>query len=131
VVQVGEGVVGTPNGVIEPLMQIGKARSDFLEVLKHRIDHFEGLINLFTDFRTGQDNFAANEDQENDLGLDHSIDQTREQLRFVRTEVVMARCKTLQADRELDVARANDVLDLEVRELCVEAELLDDARILS
>lgn len=68
----------------------GRAKSDLLEVLKHRVDHFKGLIDLFTDFRTGQDNLATNEDQEDDLGLDHSIDETREQLRFVGAEVVMA-----------------------------------------
>lgn len=42
---------------------------------------------------------------------------------------MMSTGQTLQANGELDVARANDVLDLEVRELCVEAELLDDPRI--
>jgi len=110
---------------------LDKAKSDFLEVLKHRVDHFKGLIDFFADFRTGQDNLTTNEDQEHNLGLDHSIDETREQLRFVGTEVVMARSKTLQADRELDVARTDDVLDLEVRELRVEAKLLNDARILS
>lgn len=44
---------------------------------------------------------------------------------------MMARCKTLQTDGEFDVTRANDVLDLKVRELGVEAEFLNDARILS
>lgn len=31
---------------------LGGARSDFLKVLKHRVDHFEGLVNLFSDFGT-------------------------------------------------------------------------------
>ena len=35
----------------------------------------------------------------------------------------MAACKTLQSYGELDVARADDVLDLEVGELGVEPEL--------
>ena len=43
----------------------------------------------------------------------------------------MAVCKTLQTDGELDVARADDVLDLELRELGVEAQLLHDARVLA
>jgi len=55
-------------------MQIGKARSDLFEVLKHRVDHFKGLIDLFSDFRTREDDLAADEYQENDLGFDHSID---------------------------------------------------------
>ena len=34
-------------------------------------------------------------------------------------------------NRELDIAGADDVLNLEVRELGVEAEFLDDARVLA
>lgn len=75
--------------MIEPLMQTLIARSDFLEVLKHRVDHFKGLVNLFSNFRTSQDDLAADEDQQHDLGLDHSVDETREQLRLIRAEVVM------------------------------------------
>lgn len=43
----------------------------------------------------------------------------------------MLGCETLQANREFDVAGANDVLDLEVGELRVEAELLDNTRVLA
>ena len=43
----------------------------------------------------------------------------------------MARCQTLETNRKLDVARADNVLDLEIRKLGVEPELLDDARILA
>jgi hypothetical protein len=57
---------------------------------------------------------AGNEDEQDDLGLHHAVDETREQLRLVRRESVMARGKTLQANGELDVAGANDVLNLEV-----------------
>jgi len=99
--------------------------------LEHRVDHFKGLVDLLTDFRTGQDNLAADEDQKDNLGLDHTVDETREQLRLVRAEVVMARSKTLQADWELDVTGADNVLDLEVRELGVESKLLNNASILS
>jgi len=98
--------------------------------LKHRVDHLKGLIDLFPDFRASENNLATDEDQEDDLRLNHTIDETREQLRLVRAEIVMTRCKTLQADRELDITRANNVLDFEVRELGVEAELLDNASIL-
>ncbi len=41
----------------------------------------------------------------------------------------MAVRKSLKTDGELDVARADDVLDLELRELRVEAKLLNDTRI--
>lgn len=78
------------------------------------------MINLVADFGTGENDFAADKDQENDLGLDHAVDETREQLRFVGAEVVMTRGKTLEADGELDIARADDILDLEVGEFGVE-----------
>lgn len=93
---------------------------------KHRIDQLESLIDLFTDLCSGQDDLTTNEDQEHNLGLHHTIDQTREELRLVRREIVMATSQTLKTDRELDVARADNVLDLEVGELGVETELLDD-----
>jgi len=77
--------------MIEPLMQIlAEPDLDFLEVLKHRVDHFECLVDLFADLGTSQDNLATNKDQEHNLRLDHSINKTREQLRLVRAEVVMA-----------------------------------------
>jgi len=63
--------------------------------------------------------------------LNHSVDETREQLRLIGAEIVVARRKTLEPNGELDVARADNVLDLEVRELRVEAELLDDTRVLA
>lgn len=99
--------------------------------LEHGVDHLKGLIDLLANLSTSQDNLATDEDQKNDLGLDHSIDETREQLGLVRAEIVMARSQTLQTDRELNVARADNVLDLEIRKLGVETKLLDDASILS
>ena len=96
---------------------------------KHRIDHLECLIDLLSHLGTSQDNLAAHEDQEYDLGLDHTIDQTREQLWLVRAKVVMTAGKTFETDRKLDIAGADDVLDLEIRELGVEAKLLDDTSI--
>lgn len=99
--------------------------------LKHRVDHLKGLIDLLTNLCTSQDNLATDKDQENDLGLDHSVDETREQLRLIRAEIVMARSQTFKTDGELDVARADNVLNLEIRKLGVETKLLDDASILS
>lgn len=95
------------------------------------VDHLESLVDLLADLGTSQDNLARDEDQENDLWLDHAVDQSWEQLWLVGAEVVVLGCETLQADWELDIARANDVLDLEVRELSVEAELLDDTGVLA
>lgn len=53
--------------------------------------------------------------------------ETREELRLVRTEVVMPRRKAFKTDWELDIARADDILDLEIRELSVKAEFLNDS----
>jgi len=72
------------------------------------------LVDLLADLGTSQDDLAADEDEQDDLGLHHAVDETREELRLVGRESVMARGKTLQANGELDVAGADNVLDLEV-----------------
>ena len=76
------------------------------------------MVDLFTNLGTGQDDLARHEDEQDDLGLHHTVDETREEFRLVGRESVMARSKTLQANGELDVARANNVLDLEVLLYC-------------
>ena len=98
---------------------------------KHRVDQLEGLVDLLADLSTSQDNLATDEDQENDLGLHHAIDQTGEEFRLVGAEVVVTRGQSLQTDRELDIARADDILNLEIGELGIEAELLDDTGVLA
>ena len=100
--------------------------SNLAEVREHGVDEIERLVNLFADFGTSQDNLAADEDEEHNLRLHHSVDETREQLRLVRAEHVMPAGQAFETDRELDIARADDVLNLEVKELGIEAELLDD-----
>ena len=72
--------------------------------LKHGVDHLECLINLLAHLRTSQNNLAAHEDQEHDLGLDHSVDETWEQFRLVRAEHVMTASKTFETDGEFDIA---------------------------
>jgi len=98
---------------------------------EHRIDQLESLVNLLTHFGASQDNLSADEDQEHNFGLHHAVDETGEEFRLIGAEVVMARSQTLQTDGKFDIAGADDVLDLEVRELGVEAELLDDTGILA
>ena len=98
---------------------------------EHRIDQLESRINLLTHFGAGQNDLATNENQEHNLGLHHAVDQTREEFRLVGAEMVVTRGQTLQTDGELDIAGADDVLDLEVRELGVETKLLDDTRVFS
>lgn len=102
-----------------------------VRTLKHRIDHLKRLIDLLSHLRTSQDNLARHEDKQDNLRLNHAIDETWEQFRLIRAEVVVLRCKTLQTDWELDVARADNVLNLEVGELGIEPELLNDTSVLA
>lgn len=44
---------------------------------------------------------------------------------------MMAACQALQTNGKLDVARAHNVLDLEIGELGIEPQLLDDSRVLA
>jgi hypothetical protein len=104
---------------------------DAEQTLQHRVYHLEGLVDFLADFGASEDNLAADEDKKNDLGLDHAVDETGEQFRLVGAEVVMARSQTLKSNGELDIARAYNVLNLEVGELRVEPKLLDDARVLA
>lgn len=65
------------------MCELRKDSLDLAEVLKHRVDHLEGLVDLLTHFRAGKDDFSADEDQKHNLGLDHAVDETREQLGLV------------------------------------------------
>lgn len=69
---------------------------------------------------------TADKDQQDNLGLDHAVDQAGEQLRLVRAEVAVPSGQALEAHGEVDIAGADNILDLEVGEACIEAELLDD-----
>ena len=53
--------------------------------------------------------------------------ETRKELRLIGAEVVMTRRKAFKTDWKLDITRADNVLDLEVRELGVKTKLLDNA----
>ena len=72
------------------------------------------MVDLFTNLGTSEDDLARHEDEQNDLGLHHAVDETGEEFRLVGRESVMARCKTLETNREANVAGADNVLNLEV-----------------
>ena len=98
---------------------VEKARTSRLaEVRQDRVDEFEGLVDLLADLGAREYDLAGDEDEQDDLRLHHSIDETREQLRLVGREGVVARRKTFQTDRELDVAGSDNVLNLEVLGSC-------------
>ena len=124
-----------------------------MSTVEHWVDHLERLVYFLSDFRTSQDNLAADKNEEHNLRLDHAIDlenrtvsirrterrrhrlgtilagayKTREELRLVRTEVVMTRRKAFKTDGKLDIARAHNVLDLEISKFGVKTKLLDDS----
>ena len=74
--------------------------------LKDRVDHLECLVNLLANLGPRQHDLAADEDQKDNLGLDHSIDEAREQFRLIGTEHVMTAGETFETNRKFDVARA-------------------------
>ena len=100
-----------------------------LHTLKHWIDGLKSRVNLISDLGSREHNLATDKDQQHNLGLDHAVNQAREKLGLVGAKVMMARCQTLETNRKLDVARPDNVLDLKVRELGVEPELLDDTSV--
>jgi hypothetical protein len=77
--------------------------SRLAEVRQDRVDELKGLVDLLADLGTGQDDLARDEDEQNNLGLHHTIDETREELRLVGREGMVARCKTFQTDGEFNV----------------------------
>lgn len=101
------------------------------EILQCWIDCLEGLVDLFSNLGASEHDLTTDEYQQDDLGLDHSVDKAREELRLIGTERMMLGSKTFKSNRELDVAGSNDVLNLEICELGIEAQLLNDSSILS
>lgn len=48
-----------------------------MHTVQDRVDHLEGLVNLFSNFRTSQDNLAADEYEKHNLRFDHTVDLER------------------------------------------------------
>jgi len=87
------------------------------------------MIDFLAHLCTRENDLAADEDEKHNLWLHHTVDQTREQLRLIGAKVMMLGGETFETDGELDVTRADDVLDLEVGEFSIEAKLLDNTRV--
>jgi hypothetical protein len=50
-----------------------------------------------------QDNLSGHEDQENNLGEHHSIDQTREEFWLVAAELAVCECQAFQTNRKANI----------------------------
>jgi hypothetical protein len=100
-------------------------------VPRTKTSYLKGTIDFLSDFGASEHNLSRDEDQQNDLWVDHSIDQTREQFRFVRREHAVAVCQTLQSNGESNITAPDDILDLKVHKLGVETKLLDDPGVLA
>lgn len=103
-----------------------KVASRLLEFGKYWQDEIESLIDFFSHLQRGQKgsserkslgktttlthlgpsqyNLARNENEQNHLWLDHSIDQSWEQLRLIRRVHAVAICKSLQSNWEANIA---------------------------
>jgi len=57
--------------------------SNFSEVSECWVYLFKSLVDLFADLCAGENNFAADKDEQDNLWFDHTIDQAREEFRLV------------------------------------------------
>lgn len=108
-----------------------KVDSDLAKVGEHGIDKVEGLVDFLADLGTSQNEFSGDEHEKHDFRSHHAVDEAREQFGFVGAEHMVAAGQTLKTNWKLDVARPDDVLNLELGEFSVEAELLIDTRVLA
>jgi hypothetical protein len=93
--------------------------------------YLKGTINFLTDFGASEHNLSRHKDQQNDLGVDHSVNQPGKQLGLIGGEHAVAVGQTLQPNGESNVTAPDDVLDLEIHKFGVEAEFLDDPGVLA
>lgn len=69
----------------------------------HRIDQIEGLVDLFSDLGARQHDFARDKDEQDHLGLDHTVNETGKELRLVRRVNSVAVGETLESDGKADI----------------------------
>lgn len=59
------------------------------EALQNRIDILEAFVNIASGLGPSKNDLAVHKDEQNHPGLDHSIDETRKEFRFIGTELLM------------------------------------------
>lgn len=79
------------------LIQDAVERLGLAEVRENRVNELKGLVDLLADFGTGEDDLSRHEDEQHNLGLHHTVDETGEEfgLRHVSFNVkVSMKCAT-------------------------------------
>jgi len=97
-------------------------------LLQGREDVLNRLVQLAAILRSGKNNLSTDEDEQDDFGIEHAVDQAREQLGFVRAELLMVLVEALEHQWEANVARRDYVLNREAQELHGEPNLENDLR---
>ena len=59
----------------------------FPEVHEHRVYVLEGGVYLFTHLGSSEDDLSRDEDEDHDLGLHHTVDQSREDLWLILSNI--------------------------------------------
>ena len=94
-----------------------------------------------------ENDLSRHEDKKHNFRFDHTINEPRKKLQLgqfgdqgrarirttylwlITTKLSVAISKTFKTNRKLDVAAADNILNLEFRKLGVKAKLLDNARV--
>jgi len=100
-----------------------------LKFAEDGFNEVEGFVQLLPGFGPRKHYFATDEDQHDEFRLGQPINQPREKLWVVLTKAVVLVGEAFQTDRELQVARRNDILNLKVTELNCVPDLFDGLRI--
>lgn len=84
-----------------------------LEVEKHWVDLLIRQVYLLAGLSTSKDNLAASEDEQNDFGAFHLVDEPWEKLGLVvaSTELFVFLLEAFKFDAEAHITRSNDVLN--------------------
>jgi hypothetical protein len=101
------------------------------EFLKHHVDSLKSQLDVISSFGSGENDLPGGKDQKDDFGFNHAINQPRKEFGLIGAELLMAVAQVLERYRELDIARTDNVLYLEILQLDVVAShLFDHFRIL-
>ena len=100
-------------------------------LFEHWVEIGVGVVNVLPLFRTCEYDLAANENENHDLGLHHAVDEAGEDLRLVAAVLVVCVGQWLETNREANVARSHNVLNLELSEAQVETDLSDRLSVFS